>query len=205
MFTGIIQAVGAVRNVERIDGDIRLHVNVGNLAALPFALGDSVSVNGVCLTVVSIDAGQLAFDVSVESLSLTSLGAIVAGASVNLEPAATPTTALGGHIVSGHVDTMAIMTSRENDARSVRMAFELPDAYARYAAPKGSICIDGVSLTVNTVVNNTFAVNIVPHTLTQTIMDSYQPGIAVNIEIDVIARYVERLLQAGVSNQALAK
>lgn len=196
MFTGIVRAVGRVTDIEARGGDVRLSVDVGDLAGESFALGDSVAINGVCLTVVAIDAAVLAFDVSVESLTLTTLGKAGAGASVNLEPAATPSTALGGHIVSGHVDTMASVVARRADARSVRFEFEVPSAFARYIAPKGSVTLDGVSLTVNGVDGTRFDVNIVPHTLERTIINNYQPGTEVNLEVDVLARYVERLIEA---------
>lgn len=198
MFTGIIRAIGEIADTQTIGGDRRITVDTAALRDHDFTHGDSVSVNGVCLTVVGIDGSRLAFDVSLESLSLTSLAAAATGTRVNLEPAATPSTALGGHIVSGHVDTTATVTARRPDARSVRFEFEVPAPYARYLAPKGSVCVDGTSLTVNGVTGATFDVNIVPHTLEHTIMGTYQVGTVVNIEVDVIARYVERLLSAGV-------
>jgi riboflavin synthase len=196
MFTGIVRAVGQISSVQRIGGDVRLVLDPQSLGTTQFELGDSVSVNGVCLTVISTGDGALGFDVSSESLDLTTLGTIEAGSRVNLEPAATPSTALGGHIVSGHVDTMATVVSRQDDARSVRMHFEVPQDFARYIATKGSVCLDGVSLTVNGVDGATFDVNVVPHTLEVTVIDAYQPGTKVNLEVDVVSRYVERLLEA---------
>ncbi|MEM7404458.1 MAG: riboflavin synthase [Pseudomonadota bacterium] len=196
MFTGIIQSVG--RLLERRDhgGDCTLAVEHSGLRGGPVGIGDSIANNGVCLTVTAIDGNRLEFDVSGETLALTSLGQLEPGSGLNMEAAATPDTALGGHIVSGHVDGMATVTARTADARSVRFEFEVPDALARYLAPKGSICVDGVSLTVNGVEGRRFDVNIVPHTLAETIFDSYTVGSMVNLEVDVIARYVERLLQA---------
>lgn len=196
MFTGIIQSVG--RLVERRDhgGDCTLVVAHDGLRGGPIGIGDSIANNGVCLTVTEIDGNQLAFDVSAETLALTSLGLLEPGSALNMEAAATPDTALGGHIVSGHVDGMATVTARTPDARSIRFEFEVPDTLARYLAPKGSVCVDGVSLTVNGVSGRRFDVNIVPHTLSETIFDTYAEGSGVNLEVDVIARYVERLLQA---------
>lgn len=196
MFTGIVRAVGHVLAVEAHGGDRRLRLHLGALAGEALTIGDSLAVNGVCLTVIARSDAEVAFDVSVESLALTSLGAMRAGSRVNLEPAATPSTALGGHIVSGHVDTLATLLERSPDARSVRFVFEVPERYSRYIAAKGSVCVDGVSLTVNAVEGCRFGVNIVPHTLAATIMDDYQPGTRVNLEVDVLARYVERLLDA---------
>lgn len=194
MFTGIVRAVGHVANVEPRGGDVRLHVELGALSDARFELGDSVCVNGACLTVIEQSGSTLGFDVSLESLSATTIGSFEAGTRVNLEPATTPSTALGGHIVSGHVDTVATLVSRHDDARSIRMLFEVPDGFERYIASKGSVCIDGVSLTVNGVDDNRFDVNIVPHTASVTIMGTYEAGASVNLEVDVIARYVERLL-----------
>lgn len=205
MFTGIIQAKGTVlqRDVHD-DGDCTLHVDATALGTgrdRPFEMGESIAINGVCLTVVGIDGARLAFDVSNETLRLTSLSQLAVDASVNLESAATPQTALGGHIVSGHVDGMAQVVARETDARSVRFEFEVPPALARYLAPKGSVCIDGVSLTVNGVNANRFDVNIVPHTMSETLFDTYTNGSRVNLEVDVLARYVERLLDAREPDQ----
>ncbi|MBT6272944.1 MAG: riboflavin synthase [Chromatiales bacterium] len=202
MFTGIVQAVGRVVGLDHVGGDVRLRIDAAGLAVEGFGLGDSVSVNGVCLTVAAIDGAQLAFDVSAESLSLSTLGTLTVEGRVNLEPAATPSTALGGHIVSGHVDAVARVASRRADGRSVRFDVEVPQPFTRYLAPKGSITLDGVSLTVNGVAGTQFDINIVPHTLENTIIDSYQPGTHVNLEIDVVARYVERLLESRDTKKA---
>ncbi|NKC14888.1 MAG: riboflavin synthase [Gammaproteobacteria bacterium] len=214
MFTGIVRAIGRVMTVQTRGGDVRLVVDAAALInsvtgaredndtrKASYTLGDSIAVNGVCLTVVAIEGSHLAFDVSVESLSLTTLKHLTAGSRVNLEPAATPRTALGGHIVSGHVDTMATVVERTPDARSQRFTLQMPPAFARYIAPKGSVTLDGVSLTVNGVAGNRFDINIVPHTMERTIIDGYAPGTEVNLEVDVLARYVERLLEARADGQ----
>ena len=194
MFTGIIQAVGSIRAIEERDGDRRMTIDTGSMALERAELGDSISVNGVCLTAVAFDSGAFVADVSRETLAVTTLEQLVTGARVNLEPALTLGTPLGGHLVSGHVDGVAVMVSSEPEARSTRMVFELPDELARYVAKKGSICIDGTSLTVNDVQGSEFGVNIVPHTLEHTIMGGYEPGPAVNLEVDLIARYLEKLM-----------
>ena len=195
MFTGIIQAVGSIRVIEERDGDRRITIDTGGLALERAELGDSIAVNGVCLTAVEFESGAFVADVSRETLAVTTLEQLVPGARVNLEPALTLGTPLGGHLVSGHVDGVGAMVSSEPEARSTRMVFRLPDELARYVAKKGSICIDGTSLTVNDVQGSDFGVNIVPHTLEHTIMGGYEPGTAVNLEVDLIARYLEKLMQ----------
>lgn len=197
MFTGIVQALGAIETVEERGGDRRLVIGTGGLHLGDAGLGDSIAVNGVCLTAVDIEVARFAADVSRETLDLTTLGAARAGQPVNLEPALTLSTPLGGHLVSGHVDGVGQLVSRHPEARSTRMVFEVPAELARYVARKGSIAIDGTSLTVNEVDGCRFGVNIVPHTLERTIMGEYQPGSRVNIEVDLVARYLERLLPAG--------
>ena len=194
MFTGIIQAVGRIRRIEPRGGDLRLHVETGGLDLSDVALDDSIAVNGVCLTAVELPGDGFAADVSRETLSLTSLGALEAGSRVNLEKALTLQTRLGGHLVSGHVDGLGEIVERRDDARSVRFRVRAPDELARYIAHKGSITVDGTSLTVNAVDGAVFELNIVPHTLEQTIMDEYAPGRRVNLEVDLVARYLERLL-----------
>jgi len=194
MFTGIIQAVGQIVRCEQRGGDVRLHINTGKLDLENVQLGDSIAVNGVCLTAVELPGEGFIADVSRESLSLTSLGALRSGSQVNLEKALTLSTPLGGHLVSGHVDGMGRILERKDDARSVRLRVEAPDELARYIAPKGSICIDGTSLTVNEVDSAIFGINIVPHTIEKTIINGYQAGTSVNLEVDLIARYLERLL-----------
>ena len=194
MFTGIIQAIGEVRGLQPSGGDVRLRIATGKLDLGDVALGDSIAVNGVCLTAVELPGDGFVADVSRETLSLTSLGQLKPGSSVNLEKALTLATRLGGHLVSGHVDGLGRVIERYDDARSVRFTIEAPDELARYIAHKGSITVDGTSLTVNAVSGSRFELNIVPHTLQETIMDSYAVGTAVNLEVDLVARYLERLL-----------
>jgi riboflavin synthase len=194
MFTGIIQAVGEVRRLEARGGDVRIVVDAGKLEMAGLAVGDSVAVNGVCLTAILVDASGFAADVSRETLGLTTLGGLNPGSRVNLEKALTLATPLGGHLVSGHVDGIGRVLTRADDARSVRLRIEAPMELARYIAHKGSICVDGTSLTVNTVEGRAFEVNIVPHTLDETIIGGYGPGTSVNLEVDLIARYLERLI-----------
>ena len=194
MFTGIIQSVGAVKQLQKTGGDVRLHISCDAFDFEQIALGDSIAVNGVCLTVVSKSDAGFAADVSIETLEHTSLKQLAAGVPVNLECAVTPITPLGGHLVSGHVDGVGEIVALHEDARSTRYEVQVPDELARYIAKKGSVCIDGVSLTVNDVNGNQFGINIIPHTKQHTIFANYRTGTPVNIEVDVIARYVERLL-----------
>lgn len=203
MFTGIIQTLGRVVAQQPVGGDMRIEIDATGLDIASAALGDSIAVNGVCLTAVEINGEVFAADVSNETLSLTSLGDLAVGSPVNLEKALTPSTPLGGHLVSGHVDGLGKVLRRYPEGRSERFEFEVPDNLARYIAVKGSVCIDGVSLTVNHVDGNVFDVNIVPHTQERTIIAGYQAGTAVNIEVDVIARYLERLLSAGEAGDSL--
>ncbi len=197
MFTGIIQSVGRIGSLERRGGDVRLTVQAGALDLSDVQLGDSIAVAGCCLTVVALEGEGFAADVSNESLSLTTLGQLVAGDPVNLEKALRLADRLGGHLVSGHVDGLGKVVSARADGRSQRWTFEAPDALARYVAHKGSICIDGVSLTVNAVDGSRFGINLIPHTVAHTSFSRRRPGDAVNLEVDVVARYVERLLSAG--------
>ena len=204
MFTGIIESVGRIVSIEPRGGDVRMHVEAQDAYLADTALGDSVAVSGICLTVREKTAQGFTADLSVETLQATSSGGWAAGRRVNLEKALTPHKPLGGHLVSGHVDGVGTLVERRQEARSWRMQFEAPDALARYIARKGSITIDGISLTVNDVEDTTppqaagctFGVNIIPHTLDQTTLGDLQPGDAVNLEVDLIARYLERLLQA---------
>ncbi|MFC5577178.1 riboflavin synthase [Lysobacter niabensis] len=194
MFTGIIEGVGRIAALEARGGDVRLRVDTGTLAFEAVQLGESIAVNGVCLTVVEFDATSFAADASNETLSLTTLGSLQAGAPVNLERAMRPTDRLGGHLVSGHVDGVGRVLSITEDARAQRWRFAAPAALLRYVAKKGSICVDGVSLTVNEVDAQGFEVALIPHTVTHTAFAQAKPGDAVNLEIDLVARYVERLL-----------
>lgn len=195
MFTGIIQATGAVRRLERRGGDVRLYVGTGKLDMGDVHAGDSIATSGVCLTVVEYGADWFAADVSLETLALTTLGALATGSRVNLEKAMAVGERLGGHIVSGHVDGVGEVVSLAPDGRSTRYRLRAPAALARYIAQKGSICVDGVSLTVNSVDGAEFGLNIIPVTACETIFGDYRPGTRVNLEVDVIARYLERLLQ----------
>ena len=207
MFTGIIQAVGRVAAIERRGADARLHI-----AGLPLpdgTLGESIAVSGVCLTAVAFSADGFVADVSAETLACTTLGDWTVGRAVNLERALAVGDRLGGHIVSGHVDGVGEVLSRRPDGRSERFALRAPPALARYIAAKGSITVDGVSLTVNTVAGAEFGVNIVPHTLAHTSLDALRAGSRVNLEVDLLARYLERLLArtdgGGVNLELLAE
>ena len=193
MFTGIIQDVGRIASLERRGGDVRLRVEVDRMSLAGVRDGDSIAVSGVCLTVLDIDERSFAADVSLETLSVTTLGAAVPGSRVNLEPALRAGDPLGGHLVSGHVDGLAQVASIASDAPSVRMVFTCPQALARYVARKGSVAIDGVSLTVNEVDGDAFGVNLIPHTQQVTTLGEFVVGRRVNFEVDQVARYVERL------------
>ena len=197
MFTGIIEGVGRLRASEIRGGDARLIIEVGTLPFADVRLGESIAVSGVCLTVVEFDAVSFQADASNETLSLTTLGALKAGALVNLERAMLPTDRLGGHLVSGHVDGVGAVASISEDARAQRWRFSAPASLLRYIAKKGSICVDGVSLTVNEVDAEGFEVALIPHTVSHTAFSQTGVGDPVNLEIDLVARYVERLLQGG--------
>ena len=206
MFTGIIEAVGRLQDRQPRGGDRRLRIATGKLDLGGVALGDSIAVNGVCLTVTELPGDGFWADVSSETLSCTTLGDLAVGAPVNLEQALTPTTRLGGHLVSGHVDGIGTVIDRREDARSWRFRLRAPTELARYIAAKGSICIDGISLTVNRVEQADFEVNIVPHTLAETTIGGCRPGSRVNLEVDLIARYLERMLTgAGTDQQSSLK
>ncbi|MES0327576.1 MAG: riboflavin synthase [Gammaproteobacteria bacterium] len=194
MFTGIIEAIGKVKRIEPVGGDMRLTVDVQSLDMSDVKLGDSIAVNGVCLTAVKFDQNSFVADVSNESISLTSLKLLKAGSLVNLEKALLPTTRLGGHLVSGHVDGLGQVVNIADDGRSIKYTIQVPAELKRYIAVKGSICIDGTSLTVNAVNDDRFDINIVPHTQEKTIIQSYKSGTEVNLEVDLVARYLESLL-----------
>lgn len=194
MFTGIIAAVGKVRAVDPSDGDLRLHIDAQTLDLSDVGLGDSIAINGVCLTVIELNDRMVSFDLSKETLDRTSLGQVRPNYMVNLEKAMAVGDRLGGHIVSGHVDGLGEILTLEPDARSVKFRIGVPTELERYIAEKGSICIDGTSLTVNEVGPAWFEVNIIPHTMQETIISEYRPGSKVNLEVDLIARYLERLL-----------
>ncbi|HPF26133.1 MAG TPA: riboflavin synthase [Steroidobacteraceae bacterium] len=194
MFTGIVLDIGTVQALESLAGDLRLTITTQRLPLERVAIGDSVAVSGVCLTVISRTANQFAADVSRETLAVTTLHRLVVGSRVNLELALRVGDPLGGHLVSGHVDGLAQLVSAVEDARSRRLRFRLPAELARFVAVKGSVTIDGVSLTVNAVDTCEFELNLIPHTLTVTTLGQLRAGDAVNIEIDQMARYAERLL-----------
>ena len=195
MFTGIVQGVGTVRAIEPRGGDVTIVIDTGAVSLADIELGGSIAVSGVCLTATQHTSSSFAADVSRETLALTTLGGLVAGTKVNLEKALLAGQALGGHYVTGHVDGVGQVVSRHDDARSVRMEFVVPPELARYVARKGSICIDGVSLTVNGAAGDRFDVNLVPHTLEVTTLGGLQAGSRVNLEVDIIARYVERMMR----------
>lgn len=193
MFTGIIEAIGQVRALQARAGDLRLCIGSGNLDMHDVALGESIAVNGVCLTVVAFSAEHFEADVSNETLRCTTLGELQVDAPVNLERAMRADGRFGGHIVSGHVDGVGEVRSITPESRSQIWRFRVPASLSRYIAEKGSVCIDGTSLTVNTVGGDEFEVNLVPHTVTHTRFHTLMSGARVNIEVDLIARYVERL------------
>jgi riboflavin synthase len=194
MFTGLIEGVGTLAAREMRGGDARLRIDVGTLPFESVQLGESISVNGCCLTVVDFDAGSFAVDASNETLALTTLGRLDIGSPLNLERAMRPTGRLGGHLVSGHVDGLGVAAKRWDDARAVRWRIAAPMALLRYVAHKGSICVDGVSLTVNEADDAGFEVALIPHTVEHTAFRALREGDAVNLEVDLLARYVERLL-----------
>jgi len=205
MFTGIIQAVGSITSLDQRGGDVRLAINSGKLPMADVVLGDSIAVSGVCLTVIEKSASGFSADVSGETLRRTMIGSLAVNDAVNLEKALTLETRLGGHLVSGHVDGIGTVTGRKEDSRSVQFTIEAPAELARYIAVKGSICVDGVSLTVNAVDGAAFELNIVPHTLSETTLHEYRAGRQVNLEVDLVARYLERLLLGEAAAQPGSK
>lgn len=211
MFTGIIEAVGTIRAIEPRGGDVRLHIATGKLDLADVKLGDSIATNGVCLTAVELPGDGFVADVSTETLARSTLKGLTVGTRVNLEKALQPTSRLGGHIVSGHVDGIGEVVSRETSARAVLFRVRAPKELAKYIAEKGSITTDGISLTVNGVHGAEFDLTIVPYTVQETNIAGWMPGTRLNLEVDVIARYLERLLlgekaaeSAGGSNITLA-
>ena len=198
MFTGIIQSVGRVAAAEARGGDLRLVIDARDLAAKVEArrleVGESVAVNGACLTVIDPVDGRFGADVSRETLDLTTLGSLQVGDAVNLEPALRAGDPLGGHLMSGHVDGRAQVVGLQRDARSMRVTVEVPEPFARYIAPKGSVGLDGISLTVNEVQGRRFGVNLIPHTVEVTTFGALREGQWLNLEVDPLARYLGRLL-----------
>ena len=194
MFTGIIESLGKIKRMQSVGGDMRLEIDTGSLDMSDVSTGDSIAVNGVCLTAIEYTASSFVADVSNETITHTSLESLKPGSEVNLEKALLPTTRLGGHLVSGHVDGLGTVIDMSEDARSIRLIIEAPEELMKYIAAKGSICVDGTSLTVNAIDGKQFELNIVPHTQARTVIKHYQAGTRVNLEVDLIARYLERLL-----------
>lgn len=202
MFTGIVAATGKLQSRESYDGDLRIRFEVPPELMQGSGIGDSISISGCCLTMLEPDATGFSADLSVETLDKTSLGDRRPGDNVNLELAMRASDRFGGHIVSGHVDGLAKLVSRTADARSERFVFETDRSLARFIAPKGSACLDGVSLTVNEVNDNRFSICIIPHTLEVTTLGNLAIGENVNLEVDLIARYLDRLNQYGYSDDS---
>ena len=195
MFTGIIETTATVESLQRLQSEWRLVVGSGELDFADLQIGDSIAVSGCCLTVVELSVDSFAADVSVETMNCTILGSLKPGSKVNLEKAMLATSRFGGHIVSGHVDGVGKLVGSTADGGSIRMEFDAPIALAKYIAAKGSICIDGASLTVNEVSGATFTINVIPHTQTETTIGDYVVGRGVNLEVDLVARYLESLMQ----------
>ncbi|MFC3902076.1 riboflavin synthase alpha chain [Acinetobacter marinus] len=193
MFTGIIESVGQVQSVQPVGGDVRLKIQT-KLDMSDVHLGDSIATNGICLTVIEFGEDWYAADVSRESLHRTTLGQWKAGQTVNVEKAMLPTTRFGGHIVSGHVDGLGEITLVREDARSLYFEVTAPVELAKYLAEKGSVTVDGISLTINHLRGNVISLNLIPHTAERTNIGSWKQGTQVNLEVDVLARYIERLM-----------
>ena len=201
MFTGIIEAVGKIEARSQEKGEWRLKFSTGDLDLSDVKIGDSIAVSGCCLTVVEKQATAFLADVSNETMRCTSLGTLEIGSAVNLEKAMLATDRFGGHIVSGHVDGVGHLIKVENEGQSIKMTFKIPSNLSKYVAVKGAICVDGTSLTVNEANDDYFAVNLIPHTQDETVSGSYQIGDSVNLEVDIIARYLERMNE-GLNNKA---
>lgn len=197
MFTGIIKAVGRIATIDRYGSDVRMRIDSGALDLQGLPVGASIAVNGACLTAVEIGQHEFAADLSAETLRVTALGELAIDSPVNLEPATRAGDPLDGHLVTGHVDGIGKVTAIAADGRAQQLDIALPEGLDRYVAKKGSVTIDGVSLTVNAVENHALTVAIIPHTLTATTIQHYEIGTAVNIEVDIIARYLERLMEHG--------
>jgi len=200
MFTGIVTSRGTLKEKTHVGGDCRLRFSSGDLSLASSREGDSICVSGACLTMLEPAAGEFLADVSQETLGLTTLGGLSEGQAVNLELAMRADDRLGGHLVTGHVDGLARLLSRVPDARAERLEFEVPEQLARYVARKGSVCLDGVSLTVNSVAGRSFSVCLIPHTLEVTTLGALEPGDMVNLEVDLVARYLERLAEPFVKD-----
>jgi riboflavin synthase len=202
MFTGIVETVGRVLTIESNEPDVRMCIEPGSIDLLQIRLGDSICVSGACLTVVLVERGGFWVDVSGATLACTTLGTLQVGDAVNLEQAVTPSTRLGGHLVTGHVDAVGEVREWRAVGQSHLLAIEVPVALLRYIAPKGSVCIDGVSLTINDVREPRFEINIIPHTLAVTTLQAFEVGRRVNVEVDLMARYVEQILKSSESPRA---
>lgn len=205
MFTGIIEAVGTIISAQQTAGDVRLQIHAGLLDMADVKLGDSIATSGICLTVIDFGTDWYAADVSLETISRTTLKHWKAGQRVNLEKALLPTTRLGGHLVSGHVDGVGEIVVARQDARSLYFEVQAPDTLAKYLAEKGSITVDGISLTINHLNGARLSLNLVPHSAAQTTISAWKVGTQVNLEVDVLARYLERLLLGDKAAQATAK
>jgi len=195
MFSGIIETIGRVTDIEEHGGDRRITIDAGDLDLADVITGNSISVNGVCLTVVAAGAGKFSADISTATLSCTTLGTLQSGTAVNLEKALRLSDRLHGHLVTGHVDGVGSVRDRVSAARSECLVIDCPAELLHYISKKGSVCVDGVSLTVNERQAGGFTVNVIPHTLQQTIMADYHSGTRVNIEVDIIARYIESMIK----------
>ena len=195
MFTGIIEATGTLKSLHKTQAGWRMLIDTGRLDLGDVKIGHSIAVNGCCLTVVELDGNSFSADVSHETLRCTTLGSLSANSRVNLEKAMRAGDRFGGHIVSGHVDGVGKLTASAPEGRSLRLVFEAPRELAKYIAVKGSVCIDGASLTINTVDGASFGINVIPHTLEETVIGDYRAGQSVNLEVDLVARYLERLAQ----------
>ena len=195
MFTGIVKTIGSIAGIEARQGDRRLRIHAPDLPWREYETGESISVNGVCLTAIHLHDEGFDADVSRETLAVTTLSTLEQGSPVNLEPSLRLTDRLGGHLVSGHIDCIGTVSGQRQDARSLRLQIDLPGEFSRYVVRKGSICVDGVSLTINSVSGTSFATNIIPHTASATILGTYRVGTQVNIEVDLVARYLEGLIR----------
>jgi riboflavin synthase len=202
MFTGIIEAVGKLESLQQLKNDWKLAVDTGKLDLSDVVIGDSIAVNGCCLTVTKLNQHSFSADVSQETIQCTTFGEQGVGSKVNLEKAMRADSRFGGHIVSGHVDGVGKIVNMAPDGNSIKITLSAPEDIAKYIAGKGSICVDGTSLTVNEVINNQFAINIIPHTQVETIFCDYAPGQSVNLEVDLIARYLERLMTGRKGNSS---